>query len=391
LDAVGFVVQSALTRLTHSQKYIFNSVLSIFGKDVKENVRFLATFADGKRPPVLEAILAAELPCRLDSKGLPCYQKFNNGTIYVNNQDEEDEMSPIEWKNGMKNFKSFFDELSEMPTKSLQMTKEVLGNRKEMELKLQSMQGAIKKQLSQMEELRKKKTIIELNQAEIDANKNFEIKVQVAKNVKESTDRTALSCKICEMTCQTNCSSILPIAHSQAFCEIPTAMAAIPIVGWALVGAEHLANAITDPKCKICKCLSTKHEKGEFRWVTKNVEETQTLQEMRRNYEAAKGKKMNAEQLVTAFKKDVDDGEKKIFKEIGEIKDLHNSLKKNALHGNPLTTAEFMRMMIDNENNERQEGYEERIRNLKELLKLAKMADDIVDDTEGFLKQQLRN
>jgi hypothetical protein len=81
LDAVGFVVPSALPRLTNVQKYIFNSVLSLFGKDVKENVRFLATFADGKRPKVLEAILAAELPCRLDSNGLPCYQKFNNGAI----------------------------------------------------------------------------------------------------------------------------------------------------------------------------------------------------------------------------------------------------------------------------------------------------------------------
>jgi hypothetical protein len=290
----------------------------------------------------------------------------------------------------MKNFKVFFDELSEMPTKSLQMTKELLGNRKQMELKLQWMKTAIKKQLSQMEELRKKEALIEMHKAEINANKNFDIKVQVAKNVKEPTDRTALSCKICEMTCQTNCSPILPIAHSQAFCEIPTAMAAIPIVGWAAVGLEHVANAFTDPVCKICKCVSSKHEKGEFRWVTKNVEETQTLQGMRRNYEVAKGQKMNAEQLVKSFKKDVDDGEKKIIKEIGEIKDLHNTLKKNALRGNPLTTAEFMRMMIDNENNERHEGYKERIKNLGELLKLAKMADNIVEDPAAFLKQQLR-
>nr|CAH0106881.1 unnamed protein product [Daphnia galeata] len=41
LDAVGFVVQSALVRLTSSQKYIFNSVLSIFGKDIERNILFL--------------------------------------------------------------------------------------------------------------------------------------------------------------------------------------------------------------------------------------------------------------------------------------------------------------------------------------------------------------
>jgi hypothetical protein len=50
-------------------------------------------------------IIEAQLSCLKDPKGLPFYQKFNNGAIYVNNQeDEDDEMSPIQWKNGMKNF-----------------------------------------------------------------------------------------------------------------------------------------------------------------------------------------------------------------------------------------------------------------------------------------------
>ncbi len=98
----------------------------MFANDVKENIRFLVTFCDGRKPPVLEAIKEAKLACQTDSKGLPCYQKFNNGAIYVNNQDEEDNMSTMEWNNGMKNFKSFFQELLVMPTKSLQETKEIL-------------------------------------------------------------------------------------------------------------------------------------------------------------------------------------------------------------------------------------------------------------------------
>jgi hypothetical protein len=126
LEAVGFVVQSPLARLTQSQKYIFSVIVGMFGSDVKENIRFLVTFCDGRKPLVLDAIKEAKLPCQTDSKGLPCYQKFNNGAIYVNNQDEEDNMSPNEWKNGMTNFKSFFDDLSVMPTKSLQETKEIL-------------------------------------------------------------------------------------------------------------------------------------------------------------------------------------------------------------------------------------------------------------------------
>ena len=43
LDAVGFVVKSSENRLDEKQKYIFNSVLSIFGKNIKDNVRFIVS------------------------------------------------------------------------------------------------------------------------------------------------------------------------------------------------------------------------------------------------------------------------------------------------------------------------------------------------------------
>lgn len=145
MDAVGFVVQSGNVRLTTSQKYIFNSVLSIFGKDI----RFFATYADGKRPLLLDAIKEAELPCRKDKNGLPCHQKFNNGAIYSNNQDGFDEY--LCWMNG-ENLKKF----RKLPTKSLQMTIGVLERRKQLEIKLKWMQDAIPRHLTKMEVLRAK-------------------------------------------------------------------------------------------------------------------------------------------------------------------------------------------------------------------------------------------
>ena len=113
LDAVGFVIQGVLTKIDVAERNVFDSIHSIFGKDIEENVRFLVTFADGKPPIVLEAIKKALLPCQTDSNGLPRHQKFNNGAIYVSNQDDDDEMSPIEWKNGKENFELFFKEMEE--------------------------------------------------------------------------------------------------------------------------------------------------------------------------------------------------------------------------------------------------------------------------------------
>jgi hypothetical protein len=69
---------------------------------------------------------------------------------------------------------------------------------------------------------------------------------------------------------------------------------------------------------------------------------------------------------------------------------LHNELKNNALHGNPLTTPEYIRMMIDNEKKTGQKGSAERIKSLQELLPLAKMPDDIVGNAAGFVTSRQR-
>ena len=56
LHAIGFVVQSSLPRLTPTQSYIFDAILSMFGKDIAENIFLMTTFADGEEPQVLDAV-----------------------------------------------------------------------------------------------------------------------------------------------------------------------------------------------------------------------------------------------------------------------------------------------------------------------------------------------
>ena len=62
LDGIGFVVQASSACLTHTQQYIYDSILSIFGKDVSENIFIMTTFADSQEPPVLAAIKLAKYP-----------------------------------------------------------------------------------------------------------------------------------------------------------------------------------------------------------------------------------------------------------------------------------------------------------------------------------------
>ena len=62
LHGNGFVLQSSAAQLTPIQKYIFQSILSLFGYDVVNNFFTLITFADGSIPPVIDAINSAKIP-----------------------------------------------------------------------------------------------------------------------------------------------------------------------------------------------------------------------------------------------------------------------------------------------------------------------------------------
>jgi hypothetical protein len=65
IDAICFLAQAGAPRLTPTQTYVFDKILSIFGKDIKENISVLFTFADGQKPQALSSLRKAGI---LDSE-----------------------------------------------------------------------------------------------------------------------------------------------------------------------------------------------------------------------------------------------------------------------------------------------------------------------------------
>ncbi|KAM4687836.1 uncharacterized protein O3C94_006293 [Discoglossus pictus] len=159
INAICFVVQSPLARLTPTQKYVFDSILTIFGKDIKQNMQIFVTFADTQKPQVLEALLAADVPCAKDERGVPVHFKFNNATLYLNNTNGDGEdialFNSMFWKMGMKSTQSFFTTLTELKTRTLTLTKEVLKERRVLEVTLQGIIPKIEEQLLKLHELEK--------------------------------------------------------------------------------------------------------------------------------------------------------------------------------------------------------------------------------------------
>ncbi|CAH3036317.1 unnamed protein product, partial [Porites lobata] len=124
LDGIAFVTQASLTRLTPHQEYIFNSVLSMFGRDLGKNIFLIVTFADHEKPPILQALNDANLTVS------DRYFKFNNSALFADNKNEDTESNDtLIWKINFRAFADIFTELSSSKSVSIELTKEVLTKR----------------------------------------------------------------------------------------------------------------------------------------------------------------------------------------------------------------------------------------------------------------------
>ncbi|XP_030607797.1 uncharacterized protein LOC115795828 [Archocentrus centrarchus] len=371
IDAVCFVAQASLARLTATQKYVFDSVLSIFGKDVAENIRILVTFADGQRPPVLEAINAAGVPCPKTKNGLPVHFKFNNSALFANNKspeadsvcddDEEGSFDQMFWEMGTKSMKRFFDALNVIETKSLTMTKEVLRERNQLEISVENLQKQVKLGLAKLEEIKETSDKLKEHEAEISRNENFEFEVTVKKPDQVDISGTGIyltNCQQCHFTCHDNCAY---------------ANDADKIKCWAMGSNGY---------CTQCpgKCIWSVHFNQKYKWVYKEVKEKRTIKELKEKYQKAEGEKMTVQKVVGRLKEEYKRLQAEVVKLMQRSAECLNRLKEIALKPNPLSTPEYIDMLIEGEKHEGKLGWKERV---QALMKMKEKAETMAKVEKG--------
>ncbi|XP_067330021.1 uncharacterized protein [Channa argus] len=358
IDAVCFVAQAALARLTPTQRYVFDSVLSIFGKDVAENIRVLVTFADGKRPPVLEAINASGVPCPKTKDGLPVHFKFNNSALFAHNtssagdtlsgDDDDENFDQMFWKMGIKSMKRFFSALNVIETKSLTLTKEVLRERQQLENSVEKLQEQVKFGLAKLEEIKETAEKLKENEAEISRNVNFEFEVTVKKPYQEDISGSGnyiTNCQQCHVTCHYPC--------------------AIPNDG-------HKAGCVamdSNGHCTVCpgKCYWNKHFNQRYRWMYKEVKEKRTLKDLQEKYLKATEGKKSVKQFIDRLKVEYDQVHPEVVKLMHRSANCLNRLQEIALKPNPLSTPEYIDMLIEGERQEAKPGWKQRIQSLTSI------------------------
>ena len=356
LDGIGFVTQSSLARLTPTQEYIFSSVLSIFGKDLSKNIFMMVTFADGQKPPVLQAIKDANIP----NSGK--HFKFNNSALLADNKEEEDEESfdAMFWKMGFKSIAAFFAEFEKAESVCLDLTKEVLKEREELQTLLEGLNPQITIGLNKIEEMRREEIVMQQREKEIETHKEFTYTVRVDKPRKidiSGQGRYTTTCLKCNFTCHSSC--VYADDSDKYRCSA--------------MNSNHY--------CKVCpgNCFWKEHKNLPYLIEFESVLETRTSEDLRRKYETAQKGKLKVKDMLTTLDEFLQNAHTNVLTMIYRAQECLRRLDQIALKPNPLSSVEHLHLLIESEKQSAKPGWQQRIQYYEEAKRHAQMLSKVKD------------
>ncbi|KAL3831368.1 hypothetical protein ACJMK2_023121 [Sinanodonta woodiana] len=368
ISAVCFITQAPLARLTHTQKYIFDSILSVFGKDIKDNIFVLITFADGNEPPVLEALKEAKVPFKDDFK-------FNNSALFVST-GSSGQFAQMFWKLGTKSFDNFFTKLNGVNERSLKLTSEVLSARKQIENTIDRLKPQIETGLNKLTNMQHEAEVLEKHQKDIEDNQNFTyMSKQVhTREVPTKPGQYVTHCRVCNFSCHLNCS------YNDDNDKIRCC-------------------AMSGGYCTVCerKCLWSNHKNYSFIVETYIIEKEETYTNLKGKYDSAKAgvqqQSTTLQKLRSEFKSVLVD----VLQMLKTVRESINKLEKYALKLNPLNEVNYVNLLIESEKREAKIGWESRLKMLEEIKIKAELIRKISDasvqsswtdqDVENFMKK----
>ncbi|XP_015244762.1 PREDICTED: septin-5-like [Cyprinodon variegatus] len=195
INAVGLVMKASDNRLSDRLKYIFDSVTSLFGKDLEKNIVALVTHSDGKPPlNVIKALENAEIKCSRDEMNQPVHFMFNNQQIEQRNRtDKDQDGSKYSWdftKEEMGRLKEFLKKTKPQPLKT---TVEVLNERIRLEACIQNLEQRIELTELKQNELKQIEEAYNKHEEEMKENQNFTIEVDEFSALRSSSFAPPLS------------------------------------------------------------------------------------------------------------------------------------------------------------------------------------------------------
>ena len=357
LNGIGFVAKSPDGRLTATQKYIIDSILSIFGKDIAKNIFIMTTFADGQDPPVMKAVKThidtSKPPIPIEADKL-IFFKFNNSALYNKPKSDNPAKSTrrkktgfdeMYWEMGYGSLDDFFNHLGTTESKSLVQTRAVLDEREKLQVLVQGIHQNVHIGMNEISVMRCHKQVLQDNEAKIRANEDF-----VYPDWEDRMEQVPLdygvyvtNCLKCNRTCHFPCR--IPKDEDKRGC----------------------AAMDSNGNCKICPghCYwSPHHVNNQFRYENVRVKVFRHSAELKRRYDDAQQDKASAAKMIKKVRMNVKLKFQKVCANIRDAKTCIQRLEEIALRPNPLSEGEYIDLLIKAETDVNHINYLEKAKKL---------------------------
>ena len=365
INAVGFVTEASSARLASTQKYIFHSILSIFGKDIANSILLMATFADRKTPPVLGALQEVGATFR------KCF-RFNNSALYPEEDDEDDDGLDSEdaeqtnfdemfWGLTMNGFKEFFEELFHMNSRQLN-----LNEREQLTLRLQGLKLQGLWTVAKIEELKEEEKIVNQHKADINAKQQFNYTVDAAKPRPVERNVESTNCTKCWFTCHENCSCPLPEDEEEVNCV-----------------------SLQKHNCTVCpgKCNSRFHTRSAVKYELCIVKDERSSETLMRQYGMTPDKCDN-ETLVAKIREMIAARYCEMFRYIRDVQQTTARLNELSLRPNTtISSHKCIEMLIKMEEIHKEWKFNQRVKCLQFIQSEAEPFLDITVTEEEFCEK----
>ena len=349
IDYILLTIKSTETRLLAGSKYVYDRVQQIFGKDAKDRFILMCTFADGQAPLCLDTIKDIYFEK---------YFTFNNSALYTPSHNA-DVTTKFFWKMAMESVKHFITyiiERNSLPL-SMKLSKQNLEQRYYLLESINSSQIAMRESFGELENAK-------INYENIIQNKK---KIQENGSYTQQESKTKLTSKdlkdyyqLCQ-DCQTTCCQI---------CK------------WPAGNLESICTYFNDgnncPKCagKCPKSVNIRHNKLV---VKETYFEAVTIKCKKDEFDKGQKNFNFFKDLLKGSVEKIDISINKTWKSAQEIKNSLKKLEEIALQPKMFTYEEFYKQMIKQEEEKRENGWQQRVDGLMEILDKSKLLQNITN------------
>ncbi|KAM4527904.1 uncharacterized protein PAE49_024549 isoform 1-T7 [Odontesthes bonariensis] len=374
VHAVGLVLKATENRLSDRLMYIFDSVMSLFGKDVEENIVALITHSDGRTPGnALQALEAAKIKSSRNEKNQPVHFLFdNNQKTQRGTTEKEKAASKDSWYSTNEQIGHLSNFLQRSQSQTLKTTVDVLNERVRLTACLQNLKDRIKLTELKQKEIRQIQEGLKEHQEEMKKNEKFTFEVDEVYKDKEPIDDGmqlgfyggAVTCNVCEENCH--------------------------YPGCTMAWKPERCEVMKRGRCTVCtgKCPASDHVKEQKKYVTKTRKVQKTFNDMKQKYEGNKAERENKRTLLENLEKEKNQLTAERRQLLDKAFQHVVKLEQIALNVDSLSVYIHYDFLIEKM---KEGGDTEKVQKLEEMKrrveKVASSSESDIETTKAFLKR----